>query len=131
MKYFRAKGSWWATLLALIALHIKIFIPLGQAIPLGEDENGLPISLVICSLYGTQVVNIQPGEEIPHKSDSRYACPVCMALAFSTTLNDYHPGEFIKAPISGVVASLFPAEVNISSQFLPGSRTARAPPAIA
>jgi hypothetical protein len=52
-------------------------------------------------------------------------------MAFSTTLNDYNPGELIKAPQSGVVASLVPAEVNISSQFLPGSRTARAPPAFA
>lgn len=129
MKYFRAKGSWWATVLALIALHIKILIPLGQAIPLGQDENGSPVSLVICSLYGTQIVNIRPGEETPSKPDSRQTCPVCMALAFSTTLNSYDPGEFVKTPLSSVVASLLPAEVNISSQFLPGSRTARAPPA--
>jgi hypothetical protein len=131
MKYFRAKGSWWATVFALIALHIKILIPLGQAIPIGQDENGAPISLVICSLYGPQVINVNPGEETPNKPDSSHACPVCMALAFSTTLNDFDPGELVKAPQSGVVASLSPAEVHITSQFLPGSRTARAPPAFA
>jgi hypothetical protein len=54
-----------------------------------------------------------------------------VALAFSATLSDYNPGEVIKAPQSGVVASLAPAEVNISSQFLPGSHTVRAPPAFA
>ncbi|MEJ2118963.1 MAG: hypothetical protein P8Y36_14205 [Alphaproteobacteria bacterium] len=131
MRYLRAEGKWWAAVLALIALHIKILIPLGQAIPIGQDENGAPISLVICSLYGTQVINVRPGEEIPDKPDSNHACPVCMALSFSTTLNDFDPGELVKAPQAGVVASLFPAEVHITSQFLPGSRTARAPPAFA
>jgi hypothetical protein len=131
MKYFRAKGRWWATVLALVALHIKILIPLGQAIPIGQDENGAPISLVICSLYGAQVIDIIPGEETPNKPDNSRVCPVCMALAFSTTLSDYDPGELIKAPQSGVVASLSPAEVHITSQFLPGSRTARAPPSLA
>ncbi|MEJ2229170.1 MAG: hypothetical protein P8Y67_13285 [Alphaproteobacteria bacterium] len=131
MRYLRAEGKWWAAVLALIALHIKILIPLGQAIPVGLDENGVPIRLVICTLYGTQVIDTKPGEGTPDKQTSHQTCPVCMAFAFSTTLSDYNPGALLKAPQTSVLASLLPAEVSVISQFLPGSRTARAPPAFA
>ena len=127
MRYLRTAGSRWAVRLALFALFIKILIPIGQAIPIGQDENGSPIPLVVCTLYGTDVLNSKTGKESPDKRGSQETCPVCAAFSITGTF-DTDVGALIDVPQNHVVSLLLPAEVNILSQFLPGSRTARAPP---
>ncbi len=118
-------------MLALFALYLRVLIPLGQAIPLGHDENGFPTRLVVCALYGPQVLDVKPGEEAPDGQINRERCPVCAAFSIGATLLDGDAAASIDVPQFSIASPFAPAEVNIASQFLPGSRTARAPPAFA
>jgi hypothetical protein len=127
MGYLRTAGNRWAVTLALFALFIKILVPIGQAIPIGQDENGSPIPLVVCTLYGTSVLNSKTGKEAPDKRGSQETCPVCAAFSITGTL-DVDIGARVNVPQTHVASLLLPAKVDVLSQFLPGSRTARAPP---
>ena len=131
MRYFRTAESRWASTLALFALYMQILLPLGQAVSVGQDENGFPIPLVICTLYGVDVLDVKPGEEAPDKPTSHTSCPVCTVLSIGGVLSNNDAGALSDAPEFSIVSLPSPTEVNIASQFLPGSRTARAPPVFA
>jgi hypothetical protein len=131
VRYFRTAEGRWASVLALFALYMQVLIPLGQAVSVGEDENGFPIPLIICTPYGIEVLKAKPGEEAPDKQTSHTACPVCTVLSMGGVLPQNDAGALSDAPEYSIVSLPSPAEVNIASQFLPGSRTARAPPLFA
>ena len=131
MRYFRAAGSRGAVTLALLALCTRLLIPLGQLFPIGEDENGFPIRLVICTLYGVEVLDTKPGEKAPDEQTDRKSCPVCLAFSVGVTLPENDAAASIDALHANIASFSSAAEVHITSQFLPGSRTARAPPAFA
>jgi hypothetical protein len=82
-------------------------------------------------LYGAEVVDVKPGEEVPVGQTNRETCPVCLAFSIGATLLDHDLSASIGVQQFRIASLLTPAQVDITSQFLPGSRTARAPPALA
>lgn len=118
-------------MLALFALYLQILLPLGQAVAVSLDDSGLPTRLVICTSYGIRLVDIGSGEKAPDRSGDGETCPVCLAYSIGTTSLDNSVEISIDAPRLRVASLLPSAEAGFISQFLPGDRTARAPPASA
>jgi hypothetical protein len=129
MKYLRTEGTRWAVTLALFGLFMQIFIPLAQAISIGDDEDGFPTRMVICTLYGTKVIDIITGEEVSSETDNgSEACPVCSAFLIGATSiagvpelslpTPAYTSSFIAAPLEAILVAK-----SGSSRY-----TARAPP---
>jgi hypothetical protein len=131
MKYLRTNGTRWAVTLALFGLFMQIFIPLAQAISIGEEEDGFPSRMVICTLYGIKVIDIITGEEAPSKTDSsRETCPVCLAFSIGDTSLTGVPELSTPVPVhtSSFVVTALEAVLSTQSNF--NRYAARAPPAL-
>ena len=131
MKYLRTEGTRWAVTLALFSLFMQIFMPLAQAVSIGEDEDGFPSRMVICTLYGVKVIDIVTGEEAPSDTDnSRKTCPVCLSYSIGDTSLTGTPGFSIPAPEYTSASAVLPLEAVLLAQSTSNNYAARAPPAL-
>ena len=130
MKYLRAEGTRWAVTLALFGLFMQIFIPLAQAVSIGENEDGFPSRMVICTLYGAQVVDLVTGEEVPDSDSGRETCPVCVAFSIGDTSLSGVPDFSVPAPVYVPSPTVTPLEAVLATQSSSNHYTARAPPVL-
>lgn len=127
MKYLRTKGTRWAVTLALFGLFMQAFMPLAQAISF-QDDDGLSRRVLICTMYGTRLIDTSTGETIPDSGDSRNTCPVCLAFSIGAT----SLGGNVELPVLLSFGALTCRGAAVATvlvkQFDDGHFTARAPP---
>lgn len=122
-------------LVALLGLFFQALMPLAQAIPLGNYDDGLTGRIVICSAYGIKTIDLATGIEVPDDEESpgrqsgSGECVVCLSFAIgdnalSNACEAAHP------QISGqsVAFRFFPQDIP-HFRYQNGIQGARAPPA--
>jgi len=130
MKYLRTDGTRWVVTLALFGLFMQIFIPLAQAISIGDDEDGFPSRMVICTLYGTKVIDVVTGQEFLDSDSSRETCPVCVVFSIGTKSLASTQEFSISVPVRTSLNAVTPLEAVLSTQSSSSDYAARAPPAL-
>ena len=128
MEYLRTERARWALTLALFGLFMQIFVPLAQAISIGDSEDGFPNRMVICTLYGVKVIDITTGKNVPDSDDSRETCPVCMTFSIGTNSLGGSVELPVPLPFGNYISNSVASETVLSSQLDDGNYAARAPP---
>ena len=127
MKYLRTKGTRWAVTLALFGLFMQAFMPLAQAISI-KDDDGLPRRMLICTLYGTKLIDTSTGKAVPDSGNSRNTCPVCLAFSIGAT----SLGGDVELPVLLSFGAMTCRRAAVATMLVKqsddGHYTARAPP---
>lgn len=120
----RTIAGWWGVL----ALLLQILVPIGQAVPAGATVDGLPRTLVICSvLAGARTVPL-PGSATPMPADTAgTTCAVCLAQGIGGAC-DLPPAVAWTFPPSGSGAVFDHSLISLAHGVPPGLPQARAPP---
>ncbi len=112
--------------LAMVALWLQVVVPLGQAVPLPAGADTPLRTLVICTGFGTRVID--QGQESRGGSSSvpaAFACSVCTALGLTGL-----PVPDVAAPMPGAAPFAVFAEARTTAPLdrAPLSVRARGPP---
>ncbi len=129
MKYLRTKGTRWAVTLALFGLFMQAFMPLAQAITF-QDDDGLPRRVLICTLYGTKLIDTSTGKAVPDNGSSRNTCPVCLAFSIGAASLGGAVELSVLLSFEAVPCEIAVVSTELVTQFDDGHYTARAPPSI-
>ena len=93
MKPFRGKLRLAGLLVALYAMVFQALIPFAQGIPVEREDGGFD-SLIICTAWGTKLLQLSTSEETPVKQTGELKCPVCSVHNLKLAL----PGVDVPAP---------------------------------
>ena len=122
-------------LVALFGLLFQAFVPLVQALPLANSDDGLTGHIVICSAFGIKTIDAATGIEIPDSEEDpdgqngTRECVVCLASTIGDSALS-NACEAVYSQLSGKLVALgFSNKDTFYFQLQYGAHGARAPPA--
>ncbi len=125
-----------AALIALFGLFFQALLPLAQVIPPVNNGNNLTGQIVICSAFGTKIIDTATGAEVPddqedpgRQSDSS-ECVICLVFAAGDNALA-NACEIDALELSGrLVAFQVSPQETPKVRFQNGAHGARAPPVV-
>jgi hypothetical protein len=121
----------WAASMALFALLLQAFLPLGQALALSRSYgDGYSRPIIVCSLTGPKLVYDATDQEIPARHGGDVRCPLCIAHAVVGTALNNAVEIVVPRPQSTAGRSLPVADTFADALATPHTYQSRAPPLV-
>ncbi|PLX34769.1 MAG: hypothetical protein C0605_12505 [Hyphomicrobiales bacterium] len=127
MSYFHTYRAIWVRWLAVFALLIQAMMPLAQAVQV-EDEFGDFQSLIVCTAYGLQQINIGSGEAPDNSQAQPESCPICLSLSLAQKMLTTADMAVLPGPAFVRLSWTVPRQDFSLTPILTGRQDARAPP---
>ncbi len=130
MKYFYSYSGFWIRWVAAFALLFQAMIPLAQAVQV-EDEFGEFSSLIVCTAYGLQQINIGSDSEPADSKAGPESCPICLSQSAGAKILTSADMTALSGAAYIRIRMVAPQNISAINALLPGRQDARAPPLFA
>lgn len=127
MRYFNSYSGLWVRWVAAFALLLQAMMPLAQAVQI-EDGEGELRSLLICTAYGLQQINIGSGDTPVDSQVDSSNCPICLSQSLASKILTSADMIAFSGPAFIRITMTAPRQISFSAALFPSRQDARAPP---